>query len=99
MHETVTAKVAHTGANKWRIPGESYKVETKYAVILAAIGKVTRHGPVAAPQSDGEGGQSAPLSAAVRLEDLKAQYEAKFGKKPHHRMTEESIAAALAGDE
>lgn len=99
MHETVTAKVGHTGANKWRIPGESYKVETSYAKILHVLGKVTRHSNGIAPQESSEGGQSAPLSAAVRLEDLKAQYEAKFGKKPHHRMTEESIAAALAGDE
>lgn len=28
--------------------------------------------------------------------DLVAQYEEKHGKKPHHRMSEESIRAAIA---
>lgn len=28
-------------------------------------------------------------------DDLSAQYEAKFGKKPHHKMKEETIRAAL----
>ena len=32
---------------------------------------------------------------AEKDEALSAQYEAKFGKKPHHRMTDTSISEAL----
>lgn len=33
-----------------------------------------------------------------KSDDLSARYEAKFGKKPHHKMKPESIEEALNGD-
>ena len=34
----------------------------------------------------------------VSRETLETAYEEKFGKKPHHRMNDETIKAALDGD-
>lgn len=40
----------------------------------------------------------APAKAGADRDELAAQYEAKFGKKPHHSMKAETIAAALESE-
>jgi hypothetical protein len=49
----------------------------------------------AADGEDDQGGEDAPVDEADARAQLVAQYEAKFGKKPHYRASIEKIKAEL----
>lgn len=46
-------------------------------------------------EADDQGGKDAPVDEAAARAELVAQYEAKFGKKPHYRASIEKIKAEL----
>lgn len=96
MHDKIVRVIKpHTAHGKWRKVNDEYTISRGHAVTLQLIGKVKILGAEGATIIDDTVLQTFGPLPTDDIDAAKAEYEAVFGKKPHHKMTAETIRAKI----